>query len=565
VTSDSVSERPFRAADLILPLILVALAVLALAQSWARWLDPIIDTGRDLYIPGALLRGGRLYRDIRYEYLPLAPYLLAAIRKLIGGDLAAYIAIGIVQGAAVAAVLWRLGAAAGNRMAGFMSALLFVAFSFTGASTWGANFVFPYSYAATLGVLFLLVYELAFHRYLFGGRTARWLAALIVFGALSAWCKVEYALAVGTTFVLLAVLHRLPLRDWAAGILSAATSFAFAAWYFSDSRPGYDWLRDNVFAASLVQGQTARRFYAIAAGTANAPVALLEIGAAALVLCGLVVLFSRTRKEDVWRSPAAAASAALALIVVVGGWEYAFFRGWSALMAIALVWSLLRQRRGELLFFSLFALAAAVRIPLNIAPEWYGFALAVPLFAAIVFTAFVELPRRGVYSRGASLLWLPLAGLLSASSLWHQHLQYAAKQFPIATARGTFFDWNADRASVLTEFLGGMGGSGTRTLAVMPEGLALNYLGGVSTPLSFHTFTPPETADRRVEDVLLRELEVRAPDLVAIVTRDLREYGSAGFGLDYDQRTAALLRTRYRVAATWNRSRFALILLRRVP
>src|SRR5204862_1453481 len=30
--------------------LLVVVAVVALAQSWNRWLDPIIDTGRDLYI-----------------------------------------------------------------------------------------------------------------------------------------------------------------------------------------------------------------------------------------------------------------------------------------------------------------------------------------------------------------------------------------------------------------------------------------------------------------------------------------------------------------------------------
>ena len=34
--------------------IVLLVAIVALAQSWQRWLDPIIDTGRDLYIPEQL-------------------------------------------------------------------------------------------------------------------------------------------------------------------------------------------------------------------------------------------------------------------------------------------------------------------------------------------------------------------------------------------------------------------------------------------------------------------------------------------------------------------------------
>ncbi|HEY0787441.1 MAG TPA: hypothetical protein VGE86_02270, partial [Thermoanaerobaculia bacterium] len=45
-------------------LLLAALAALVLALSWNRWLEPVIDLGRDLYVPGAILEGKQLYRDI---------------------------------------------------------------------------------------------------------------------------------------------------------------------------------------------------------------------------------------------------------------------------------------------------------------------------------------------------------------------------------------------------------------------------------------------------------------------------------------------------------------------
>src|SRR6185436_19193189 len=83
--------------------LVVAVAIVALLQSWQRWLEPIIDTGRDLYIPEQLARGAKLYRDLRYQYPPLAPYLLALMPDR---SLAAYTILGILQSAVVAACLW---------------------------------------------------------------------------------------------------------------------------------------------------------------------------------------------------------------------------------------------------------------------------------------------------------------------------------------------------------------------------------------------------------------------------------------------------------------------------
>ena len=105
----------------------IAVAAIAFVQSYARWLDPIIDTGRDLYIPEQIARGAKLYRDIRYQYPPLAPYLLALITGAIGHSLAAYVAIGIAQSAAIAASLW---IALRRPLPAFAATLSFVAIVF---------------------------------------------------------------------------------------------------------------------------------------------------------------------------------------------------------------------------------------------------------------------------------------------------------------------------------------------------------------------------------------------------------------------------------------------------
>jgi len=61
----------------------IAILVLTLAfvivRANHRSLDPIIDTGRDLYIPEQIRHGVKLYSDILYYYPPVAPYLLATV------------------------------------------------------------------------------------------------------------------------------------------------------------------------------------------------------------------------------------------------------------------------------------------------------------------------------------------------------------------------------------------------------------------------------------------------------------------------------------------------------
>jgi hypothetical protein len=126
------------------------------------------------------------------------------------------------------------------------------------------------------------------------------------------------------------------------------------------------------------------------------------------------------------------------------------------------------------------------------------------------------------------------------------------------TPRGTFYDVNADRARILTSVVGAVQGG---TLAVIPEGITINYLADVPATLTFHTFTPVEVDAPTVEDEIVRELTAHPPDRVLMVSRDLREYGATAFGVDYDMRAGALLRSKYRVERIWRGQRFQAVLL----
>ena len=504
-------------------LILSITAALALAQSWARWLDPIIDTGRDLYIPEQLANGAKLYRDIRYQYPPLAPYLLALITGGIGHSLAAYMAIGIAQSMTIVASLW---IALRRPLPAFAAALTFVAICFCGASTWGANFLFPYSYGATIGMALLCIAMAAFIH----ARNAIALGALVM----ASWCKVEYAVAALLIVVVLAIARRLTLRQTGAFIGAMVASMAIAVFYFRDT----NWLTENVFAA-WQHGARATRFFELVSGTAMWREQLIQmvLGIAGIVAIALLM------KSNRWL-----AAIPIVIIGILLG-NHSFFRAWALLQWIALGWALLRDRESPLLIFAAFSIASTLRIPLNVAPAWYGFVLTIPVFALAAYTLFCYIPRRNAMA----LLWIVPFATNAIGDLWQQHERYSVKSFPIVSARGTFYDWNADRARILNSLIATVHDG---TLVVMPEGITINYLTETKTPISFHTFTPVETADAKVEAEIVRELIAHPPDRVALVTRDVREYGSRGFGVDYGLQITALLHSRYHVEQIWRGQRF---------
>ncbi|MEA2162579.1 MAG: hypothetical protein QOK37_706 [Thermoanaerobaculia bacterium] len=525
------SQFPTPALGLIATLI--AVAVIAFAQSYMRWLDPIIDTGRDLYIPEQLANGAKLYRDIRYQYPPLAPYLLALITGAIGHSLLSYMAIGIAQSAVIVTSLWMALRRAAGIVPAFAATLMFVAISFCGASTWGANFLFPYSYGATIGMALLCVALAAFaYR-----RNAFAIAALV----LASWCKVEYAIAALLIVLVLAAARRVTLRQLASFFAAIAACAALAFLCFRDT----NWLTENVFAA-WQHGARAKHFFEVVSGTAmwRDQLTQLALGAAGIVAIALLMRTGR------W----IAAIPIVVIGILIG--NHSFFRAWALLQWIALAWAFFRDRESPLLVFAVFSAACTLRIPLNVSPSWYGFVLTIPVFALAAYTLFCYIPRRNAMV----FLWLVPFAANAVGDLWQQHDQYALKRFPIVSARGTFYDSNPDRARVFNELIAEVHDG---TLVVMPEGLTINYLTQTRTPLSFHTFTPVETADAAVERSILGELTAHPPDRVALVSRDVREYGSRGFGVDYGLGIMAFLHSRYRVEHVWHGTRFDAVLLRR--
>jgi hypothetical protein len=126
--------------------LVAAAAACSIAVSWQRWINPFVDSGRELDIPARLAAGERLYRDVVFYYGPAGPWLQSLALRACGGRCRSWLPLEIAclaLSAAILFLLYRLAAAAGGTRPALTATALAAAFCL-GAPLGGA-FIFPYS------------------------------------------------------------------------------------------------------------------------------------------------------------------------------------------------------------------------------------------------------------------------------------------------------------------------------------------------------------------------------------------------------------------------------------
>lgn len=543
----------------------------AFFYSYQKWLNPVVDSGRDLYIPEALLHGRKLYRDINYVFPPLTPYLLSWIVRVFGSSLSVYTAVGLGVSAVSLAALYLTARTIVHPTAAGLVALLFAALHFAGVA--GSNFLFPYAHAATFGVAFLLVYIFFVTLYLFVERRESYYFLGFAFALLSAWTKLEFALTAVISLAAVFSFYKLPVRCLLWSFLIATGSWVTVSLFFVDSSPGHHWLWSNVFPLEILTGSGARFFYLKVFATEQLSTRAAQIFSGVLLFvsyAGAVgaidrVCVSESRGLSRYRGPILAILMGFLLFLC---WQLAdvrFYRSWAALEILLIPAALTQGRRSPLLFLLLVSICSSSRIFFNLSPSWYGFYLTLPTYLLITYVLFKYLPERRIYSGQAAMLWLPVFLLLMIRGQIDLVNYYSTRTHRIDTVRGSFYDSSATRAGIIQDLLRHTETQKHTGLVVMPEGLVWNYLAKISNPLSFHTFTPAETASREIEQRIIEELKSRRPELIAINNRSVGEFGYRGFGIDYNQRVVAYVEKHYLAVQVWKAPDFELTLLKLGP
>ncbi len=140
-----VLDRPW------LTLVIVTYLVLAWV-SWGKLGDPIIDIGHEVEIPRRLLMGQVLYRDIQIAYGPFPYYLHALALKVFGQHLEVFYITGLLVSFTLVGLVFRLGQVLTNQVWAALMALAVVGYGVFVPGLY--NFVLPYSYGCTYGMVF---------------------------------------------------------------------------------------------------------------------------------------------------------------------------------------------------------------------------------------------------------------------------------------------------------------------------------------------------------------------------------------------------------------------------
>jgi hypothetical protein len=523
---------------------LCVIGALLFAESFRRWGHPTIDLGRDLYLPSQILQGRVLYRDLMYNYGPTIPYLLAGITAIAGDSLLVFEVVGFTIGLSTMIALYAIGFRLGGYACAFFSALLFLVFSFFANSTWGCNFVLPYSYSATLGTAAALWSYYFLHRYLYDDRSAAALGWSVFFLIVTLFSKHEIGLAIGLVHALAWWTHRVPLKI-VVGIMGTCLvlGLMFLA-AFAAKEPGdHALLSENLLRYS---GNVTDIFFHKVAGldalsenimlTVRSSLQVAGIIALAC-LAGLTIPKLRQKKWAPRAMGAGGIVAALACAWLI--YRFADVRQFQASLPFAIllfVFLAIRDRRDPLLLLSVFVLLSALRVPMKFYPVWFGFYLFAPAFPLLACALGPRLARRIPGGRFAAFALAALAIVIMLRFHQTTAKSFARMTSTLTTSKGTMNDFPIGRAEAIEGFLAYVESrfpDERPSMVVFPDGIGLNYFADMSNPTAYYLFIPAEVNSPELEARIIGELETARPDYVAFTSRYMKEFGVKGFGIDY--------------------------------
>jgi hypothetical protein len=543
--------------------------------TWGTWPDVLVDFGRELYAPWRLSRGDVLYRDLAWFNGPLSPWLNGALFRLFGDSLRTIVATNLAIFALLCGVAYALLRGLAGAFPALAAGLALVALCGFGqlVGYGGYNFVCPYSHEVTHGVTLAFGALLALYHW--GGRRS------------PAWPGLAGAL-LGACFLTKAEV-------FLAALLGSAASIGLILWSEPAVRSGWSRALGAFAACSAVPPLLAFALLAVdlpwrqaLLGTLGSWPWVLRGGAEDLAFyrsgMGLDAPLLRLAETLGWslrwvavlgpaalaawatprRARVAPAVAAAALVLPawalwaadLGGEWLAASRPLPVFVVACIAWLAWRaatrpeSRRVDCLrlAFCVFALACLFKILLNARVHHYGFALGMPaaLVVVVALTGWIPewLEERG---RAGPVLRAAAVGCLAAAVAGHLRIvdaNISGKTVVVGTGRDAFL---ADsRGRFVNEALEGLAAwaGPASTLAVLPEGVALNWLTRRVNPTPYVNFMPPELllfGEGRIVEAFAQS----PPDFVILVHKDTSEYGYPLFGSDYGEALAAWIRRTY--------------------
>lgn len=575
--ADAPGSRRHPTLDWLSPAVLALAGSALLAMSWRRWNHFLIDFGRELYIPWQLIEGKTLFADVSYFNGPLSPYLNALAFRLFGPSLTTLLGVNLTVFVVVVALLYWVLLRLGGRWAALLGGLVFlVVFGLADLTGLGNyNFIAPYSHEMTHGTLLSLGLLAALFGFLERGDRRCLLISGFLLGLIFL-TKAEFLVAAmaaaGSALLADYWIHRRPLSVLLRqSLLFGSVTLVppvLALTLLVTSVPLSTALTGvfGSWAHVSAQGLTDLPFYQRSAGIHDLSDSLQRIFVwSSWYLIALYPALRMARRPSIgWRRSWRVATSTLwAALSVVAAWtlldpsDLPRPLPFVLLLGTAiLVRGLSRVKRSgrpgsqsaALLVTSVFALLLLLKIFFATRFNQYGFALAMPATMVFVVYLLAAVPewidRRGgsaAVFRAAAMAFLATIAL---GCLQVSALSYARKSLTLGDASDAF---RATPDAVVVQRLlpwldANLGEK--ETLAVLPEGVMLNYLLRRENPTSFINFIPPEFL-MFGQEAIVRAFENSPPDVVVLIKRNALEYGYPTIGDGYGEGLMAWVQENY--------------------
>jgi 4-amino-4-deoxy-L-arabinose transferase-like glycosyltransferase len=543
----------------------VALAAIALififfsVYDWGHWGDLQIDCGREVYIPVEILKGRMLYRDLYYPYGPLVPYLQAILVWCFGVHLSTFYCFGLFLNLTITCLVYGLARRFIPPTAALVVAIACLRQGFRESVS---NYVFPYSYAAVVGLVLALVSIYLLLEYL-DERADRKLVLAGLAAGLALLCKQEFGAAVLLTVGFTMIWDVVTTRSFAAllhqtlmiapGLLLAALVYA---WFFWRLTPDF-MLRENfTLSPNSTFMKTIGPRWIADAGFRFVPKEMFTTFAGVVFSLGVwffgAWLFSRAVGSR-WMLPA---SACILILVLIGGASHSHLAHIPAHLAylvtfpIGMYWiapviliaaiaglprAADRRTRCAVALLAVFASALAMRVMFRIAREGYSIYYDPPLFILFMMavTGVVCLAARRL-DRTARLHLIN--SFLAIDAMFFLLVPFPGRFWltaPVKTPIGTIFSQPAEAALVpqMISFVREQAAAGKRVL-ILPEFPMLYVMGGTEAPSRWYELFPG-LLDSADESRFIADAESQHVEYVIITNRAMSKYGYPYFGIDW--------------------------------
>ena len=575
---------------------------LALALSWRKWPDLLVDFGTQLYLPWQLASGSVLYRDVMYlTGGPLSQHYHALLFALFGPSLLTIVISNLLLGLGLLVLMYRCFLASSDvwtaTSISLAVALVFACNQYSNIGNF--NFITPYCHEIWHGLVLSIVAVALLSRWAkrsacglpLCGVAQAGLPRRSVAKAGLGHSNVENSNAsasdpritmitgvgccAGLVFMtkpemffalMLAFLTAVYVVGRAQGAKAAGKGFlcaiagatlplaAFLLW-FHRTESWHESLRSVCYAWVPLLGSAVSQqfFYKWCLGL-DAPgfhqrMLLLHLLVLGVVLAGLALAFRQ--KLDTSRRRLLALGFVALLLALASAVDWVDCGRSLPVLALALCLVtgrlLLRplsagfdgRRRAVFPFiWGVFAFALLAKLGLYSRIWHYGFALAMPAFAAAVFLLLWTLPltlekfgvNRNLF-RGALTLLLATGCLrlfVQSQQIFHP------RTLPVGSGRDTVFTQGSrlnPAGAAVQEALSWMSKNTAKdaSLAVLPEGVMINYLSRRVNPTRYLVWNPAEIASFGQENMVAAFCS-HPPDYVMLVHRDGSEYGADFFG-----------------------------------